>query len=117
MTSTFPDNFSFPKRENSVQLSLIVREIFSRSRIQSDVFLFLDILLFQSILIPVVLFRIVFSIICIFYVFFWNTINKFLYKLRRIQIFFAIFLSFFLILYLNERKYEIEKTNFLFSSE
>lgn len=49
--------------------------------------------------------------------FFWNTINKFLYKLRGIQIFFAIFLSFFLILYLNERKYEIEKTNFLFSSE
>lgn len=53
---------------------------------------------------------------CIFYLFFfWNTINKFLYKLRGIQIFFAIFLSFFL--YLNERKYEIEKTNFLFSSE
>lgn len=40
MISTFPDNFSFPKRENSVQLSLIVREIFSRSRVQSDVFLF-----------------------------------------------------------------------------
>lgn len=40
MISTFPDNFSFPKRENLVQLSLIVREIFSRSRVQSDVFLF-----------------------------------------------------------------------------
>lgn len=40
MISTLPDNFSFPKRENSVQLSLIVREIFSRSRVQSDVFLF-----------------------------------------------------------------------------
>lgn len=68
MISTFPDNFSFPKRENSVQLSLIVREIFSRSRVQSDVFLFFRYI--QSILIPVVLFRIVFSIICIFYVFF-----------------------------------------------
>lgn len=78
-------------------------------------FFFFDILLFQSILIPVVLFRIVFSIIVFFTFFFWNTINKFLYKLRGIQIFFAIFLSFFLILY--ERKYEIEKTNFLFSSE
>lgn len=80
-------------------------------------FFFFDILLFQSILIPVVLFRIVFSIIVFFTYFFLNTINKFLYKLRGIQIFFAIFLSFFLILYLNERKYEIEKTNFLFSSE
>lgn len=114
MISTFPDNFSFPKRENSVQLSLIVREIFSRSRVQSDVFLFFWYIAISIDFNPSC---IVFSIICIFYVFFWNTINKFLYKLRGIQIFFAIFLSFFLILYLNERKYEIEKTNFLFSSE
>lgn len=80
-------------------------------------FFFFDILLFQSILIPVVLFRIVFSIIVFFTFFFETRLTNFLYKLRGIQIFFAIFLSFFLILYLNERKYEIEKTNFLFSSE
>lgn len=55
-------------------------------------FFFSNVLLFQSILIRVAIFHVVFSSIVFF---FWNTINKFLYKLREIRISFKYF-SFFL---------------------
>lgn len=55
-------------------------------------FFFSNVLLFQSILIRVAIFHVVFSTIVFF---FWNTINKFLYKLREIRISFKYF-SFFL---------------------
>lgn len=57
-------------------------------------FFFSNVLLFQSILIRVAIFHVVFSTI-VFFFFFWNTINKFLYKLREIRISFKYF-SFFL---------------------
>lgn len=58
-------------------------------------FFFSNVLLFQSILIRVAIFHVVFSTIVFFFFFFWNTINKFLYKLREIRISFKYF-SFFL---------------------